>query len=45
MQLESDFTEKGLGGTKLNVNQQWALATKKANGILRCITQSWGGAD
>lgn len=47
MQLESNFTEKDLVGNKLNINQQWALVTKQANGILCCVRQvlpaGWGG--
>lgn len=42
-QVESSFTEKNLRdlvGTKLNISQQCALLTKKANGILGCVNQS-----
>ena len=37
------MTEKDLGilvDTKMNISQQRALATKKANGILDCIRQN-----
>ncbi|GAB0180546.1 mitochondrial enolase superfamily member 1 [Grus japonensis] len=43
MQLGSKLEEKDLGilvDTRLNINQQWTLEAKKANGILGCTRQS-----
>jgi len=48
--LETSFAEKDpqvLVDTRLNISQQWALATKNTSGILGCIRQnidSTGGA-
>lgn len=46
-QLESNFTEKDLVGTKLNINQQWALATKQQMGscvvLDKVLPTGWGG--
>ena len=41
--LENSFADKDLGvleDTRLNMTQQCALATKKANSILGCVSRS-----